>query len=119
MAAMVASSPGKVEHDQRVAGNFGRTGENRTRRPNFTELKLGWWPWVGQGGRKQSVRVASGRANGSLQAVTRLGLRGGKLRRLKADCGQPTCRNTCRIAVIECYDLEDPVDTTGRYVNDP
>ena len=103
MAAMVASSPGKVEHDQRVAGNFGRTGENRTRRPNFTELKLGWWPWVGQGGRKQSVRVASGRANGSLQAVTRLGLRGGKLRRLKAGTCHRVCGYVYRIAAIGCY----------------
>ena len=38
MVAMVLTMAEKVEHDQRVAGNFGRTGENRTRRPNGTEL---------------------------------------------------------------------------------
>jgi len=72
MAGMVAAMAGKVEHDQRVAANFGRTGQNRTRRPNVTELVFGWWPWVGQGGRKQPVRVVSGLVNGWLQAVTRL-----------------------------------------------
>jgi hypothetical protein len=41
MVGMVVAMLGKVEHYQRVAGNFGRTGENRTRRPSLTELILG------------------------------------------------------------------------------
>ena len=38
MAAMVTTIAGKVDQDQRVAAIFGRTGKNRTRRPNWTEL---------------------------------------------------------------------------------
>lgn len=41
MAAMVVEMLGKVEHDQRVAENFGRGGENRTCRPSLTELDSG------------------------------------------------------------------------------
>ena len=40
MVAMVVTMAGKVEHDQRVAGRLGRTDENRTRRPNTTELQV-------------------------------------------------------------------------------
>jgi hypothetical protein len=48
MVGMVVAMLGKVEHYQRVAGNFGRTGENRTRRPSLTELDFGLWSgWAG------------------------------------------------------------------------
>jgi len=42
--AMVAAMLRKVDLDQGVTGNFGRTGENRAGRPNVTELS-----WLGGG----------------------------------------------------------------------
>lgn len=40
MVGMAVAMLGKVEHDQRVTENLGRTGGNRTRRPNITELNF-------------------------------------------------------------------------------
>jgi hypothetical protein len=40
VVAMLVAMAKKVEQDQRVAGMVGRTGENRTRRPNGTELEF-------------------------------------------------------------------------------
>jgi len=41
IVAMDVAMAEKVEHDQRVAEIFGRTGENRPRRPNGTEPDFG------------------------------------------------------------------------------
>lgn len=54
---MVVAMAGKIEHDQRVTAKRGRTGENRTCRPNGTELKFVNGGRAGQGGSERSVEV--------------------------------------------------------------
>jgi len=89
MVAMVPTMVGKVEQDQRVAESFGRTGENRTGRPNGTELEFGWWAWWGQGGRKLSATVGAGAHDGTLLPVRLLGLGGDTQRLQETQSRQP------------------------------
>lgn len=78
MVGMVVTMLGKVEHDQRVTANFGRIGENRTRR-------LNWLLLVVDAGQQIAVRYSGfGALNNATLPVTLYGLVG--------DCQSPRDR---------------------------